>query len=205
MSSISVSSDLALRANIYHAMARAFARPAEWEPGMPQVWRELARGEVGLEDLAASVASSAETVLEHLESAAVAHAKLFLGPFEVLAPPYASVYLEPDQQLMGPVSTQAAEAYAEAGVGPAEGPREAPDHIGHELEFMYYLAYQETTSLESIWSKRQRRFWRDHLGHWLPALATNMVRADAHPYYRVLGEFLLAFCDSESKTLSSAV
>lgn len=105
------------------------------------------------------------------DALSIAHAKLFLGPFEVLAAPWASVYLDPEQRLMGPFSRYAAEADAEAGLGPGDGPSDAPDHVTRELEFMYFLTFQEPTTGGPTWLERQQRFWHEHLGLWLPKLA----------------------------------
>ena len=198
-----MNTETVLRANAYHVLARGFAKPAEWDADMPRAWQGFAAPGSTLQALADKAGEAAREALGDPQATAVAHARLFLGPLETLAPPYASAYLDPDQRLMGPVSVEAAEAYAEAGLGPGDGPREAPDHVSQELEFMYFLAFQQATTTDAIWSDRQRRFWRGHLGRWLPELAKVIVRSDAHPFYRALGELLDAFSDSEAGLLST--
>ncbi|MFQ5506004.1 MAG: molecular chaperone [Planctomycetota bacterium] len=175
------------RANTYHALARALGPPSAWDDTL----RQALPAEPG------RLAEALELAFEDRESAAVAHAKLFLGPFQIHAPPYASLYLDPQRRLMGPVSEEAARAYAEAGLAPSDGPRDAPDHVSHELEFMYFLAFQEATAGEPVWAERQRRFWRNHLGRWLPDLARAIARAGLHPFYDALAEFLESFARSE--------
>jgi len=185
-------------ANAYQALSRALALPAEWEPTLPEFVRASFRplGEP-LSGLACGVAAAMEAAGDDLELAAVAHARLFVGPFEILAPPYASLFLDPEQRIMGPVTQQVAEAYAEAGLRPSSGPREAPDHITLEFEFMYFLAFQEATTGDALWNDRQRRFWQDHLGHWLPDFAAAIDRSAAHPYYGALADLLAAFAERE--------
>ena len=104
---------------------------------------------------------------------------------------------------MGQVSRFVAEAYADAGLARAEGVHEAPDHITHELEFMYWLAFQDVTRGEAVWEERQREFWTTHLGTWLPLFAGAIIRANRHPVYTALGELLLAFAKHETANFSS--
>jgi len=192
------------RANAYHVLALAFVKPMDWEIGLPQQFRELlAPPGSTLYGPASEAADALEAALADREATAVAHARLFLGPFEIQASPYASVYLEPDQRLMGKVSLEVARAYAEAGLGPSHGPAEAPDHITHELEFMYFLAFQEATTAETVWFERQQRFWRTHLGQWLPEFADTMIHADSHPFYGALARLLRTFSDSEAIRFSA--
>lgn len=185
-------------ANAYQAMARALAAPSEWEPTLPEFLRVSFRplGEP-LDGLAGVAASAMEEAGDDLEPAAIAHARLFLGPFEILAPPYASLFLDPERRIMGTVTQQAAEAYAEAGLAPSSGPREAPDHITLELEFMYFLAFQAATTGDPSWSDRQQRFWRSHLGCWLPDFAVAIARSGVHAYYAALADLLAAFAGRE--------
>ncbi|MFO7905903.1 MAG: molecular chaperone TorD family protein, partial [Pirellulaceae bacterium] len=151
-----------------------------------------------LPELAAKTAQTWVAALADREALARAHARLFLGPFEILAPPYASLYLDPSRRLMGQFSRQAETAYAEAGLALGPGPREAPDHIAHELEFMYYLVFQEVADGHGVWADRQRRFWMSHLGRWLPDFADDVRQADCHPFYNALGWLLAAFAERES-------
>ncbi len=184
--------DAAARANACHALARALDRPDNWPRDLGALLTEAFTNVGGtLADLARQMSEALATDGEDLS---VAHARLFLGPFEVQAPPWASFYLEADPQLMGPVSRYAAEAYGEAGLGPAQGPSDAPDHVTHELEFMYFLAYKEATTGDPVWLERQQRFWREHLGLWLPKLANALeAAATDSPYYSGLGKLTREF------------
>ena len=193
------------RANAYHVLARVLAPPAEMDTSQPVLLRyTFLQLSESLHAPAAKTADAWETALEDREPLAVAYARLFLGPFEVLAPPYESMYLDPEQRLMGRVSQAVAEAYTNAGLGPGSGPKEVPDHITLELEFMYFLGFQAIATDDSLWSERRQQFWRIHLGRWLPDLSKNMAQADCHPCYTALGKLLKAFCQSEAVFFSDA-
>ncbi len=192
------------RANAYRVLAEAFSPPASWPDGFPDAIRcglDTLDGE--MKTLAAEFTSAAENAFSRRQEIAVAHARLFVGPFEIAAAPWASLYLDPDQQLMGKVSRYAAKAYAEAGLAPSSENRDAPDHVSHELEFMYFLAFQEATTGDISWRERQERFWREHLGCWLPELARAMHRADCASYYTALAKLLLEFSRDEDAHLGN--
>ena len=69
--------------------------------------------------------------------------KLFLGPFEVLVPPYGSCYIEGTKKIMQESTIKVKDYYINYGVNVEEGFNDLPDHIVPELEFMYYLLYNE--------------------------------------------------------------
>jgi len=124
------------------------------------------------------------------EAFAISYARLFLGPFEPRVPPYASWFLETDQSMMGPVAQAAAAAYAAAGLGPADGPRELPDHVAVELEFCYLLGYRgiEEGDLEAL--TQLGAFWRDQMLPWLPAFADAVAEHADHPVFAAAAEAL---------------
>ena len=196
---------LVARANAYSVLARALALPASWDEALLDGLRErfaLLGDEIA--ELAQRVAHEMDLVWADREAVAVAFAQLFVGPFELDAPPYASLYLDPEQRLMGPVSLAVADLYADAGLAPStEVPRDAPDHVGHELEFMYFLVFEAVESGEPIWMERAARFWNTHLGDWLPQFAEAVITARRHPLYDALGQLLLRFARDESRAFAA--
>jgi len=86
------------------------------------------------------------TVLEDLEELKIEYARLFIGPFKLLVPPYGSMYLEDEEHLMANSTLDVQRRYEEENIDVAI--QEIPDHISIELEFMYYLMYQEMSALE---------------------------------------------------------
>lgn len=190
------------RANACLALSRAFDPPRSWDAELPDNLRRHLR--YAASATSAELAAAAERALseEGKEQAAVVHSRLFLGPFKIEAAPWACAYLDTEQRLMGPVSQFAADAYAEAGVGPGEAADDAPDHVAYELEFMYFLAFRETMTGESVWLERQQRFWRDHMGLWLPRLADAIAKAASDDdYFRLLAQVTHEFCDWEAMQL----
>ena len=196
----------AARANMYYALARAFELPGDWEEDIPDLlgdaFATMGESHCGPGE---HLAAQAQAVLVDKESATVAYSKLFFGPFEILAAPWASFYLEDEPLLMGETSQYAAMAYAEAGLAPSGALKDAPDHVSHELEFMYYLTFGLARTGEAVWHERQARFWRQHFGLWLPRLAEVMAGADVHPFYNALAETLVAVSASEELVLGHPV
>lgn len=188
--------DAAIRANAFFALARAFDLPAKWPENFGDLLRaSFSATDARAADHAAALADAVEAEADR-ESIMRAHSRLFLGPFTVSAPPWAAFYLDPEQKLLGPVSEYAARAYIEAGLAPSAERTEAPDHIAHELEFMYFLAFEEANSGDAVWRSRQARFWRDHLGPWLPRLARQIgTEAGDSRYYVVLAMLAATFSD----------
>lgn len=83
------------------------------------------------------------------EDVKIEFTKLFLGPFEVLVPPYGSCYIEGIKQIMQESSIKVKEFYNKYGIEVEEGFNDLPDHIVPELEFMYYLLYNEVEHNEN--------------------------------------------------------
>lgn len=185
------------RANLYLVLSRAFSSPLGMGEELPEHLRLLIPElPAALQDESLHLAGAWEQALEDREALSLAYARLFLGPFEILAPPYASFYLEPDQQLMGEVSQHVARAYAKAGLGPGQGPREAPDHVALEWEFMYYLTHQYVTTGEEQWREQRRTFRSTHVYQWMPSLAKAIAIAGEHDFYDALAGFLATLLDA---------
>lgn len=179
------------RANLCHLLSRAFASPLEMNEQQPEQLRALSEHLPGeLHAPAARLADTWREALRDSEAMSLAYARLFLGPFEILASPYASFYLEPDQQIMGPVSNHVAQVYAQAGLQPGQGPREAPDHVALELEFMHYLAHRHAATGDEGFLDQYNDFIATHAGKWMPALAAAIARRSDHPFYLALAELL---------------
>jgi TorA maturation chaperone TorD len=176
--------------NAWLVLAEAYAPPPAWSD---EIDTHVASVFGPLGGPAAACAQELVTRLraarKDQQPAEVTHTRLFIGPYEIRAPAYASLYLDPDRRLMGATSQHAASFYAEAGLGPGDGPREAPDHLLHELEFMYFLGFQEVDTGERKWAELRRRFWSEHLSQWLPQMVALMhtVRPN-HPVYAALAE-----------------
>jgi TorA maturation chaperone TorD len=83
------------------------------------------------------------------------------------------------------------------------------DHIGTELEFMYYLSYKESYALASdteegaeVCRDGQRRFLEKHLGYWGP-LFLRGLESVVGGLYRPLSRVTLAWLEMEAKELGA--
>lgn len=180
-----------VKANLYFVLSRAFASPLVMKPDDPVRLRQIVTElPCTLQEAACSLAETWEQGLIHPQDLSLAYARLFLGPFEILASPYASFYLQPDQQLMGPVSQSVASIYSEAGLEPGPGPREAPDHVALEWEFMYFVTHQYLVTGEDQWLQKRQAFVATHLRRWMPSLTKAMKQAKEHTFYDSLAAFL---------------
>ncbi|MDH3212505.1 MAG: molecular chaperone TorD family protein [Myxococcales bacterium] len=81
----------------------------------------------------------------------------------------------------------------------AESPRELPDHITTQLEFLHFLAFREAEALEGDgdpgpYRRAQRDFVSRHPGRWVPRLRARLEENDPLPFFRDLvvrlGDFL---------------
>jgi TorA maturation chaperone TorD len=133
------------------------------------------------------------------------YAKLFVGPFELKAAPYGSVYLDESRKIMGDSTLKVVEAYKEAGLALDEHFKELPDHMAAELEFMYFLAYQELeaigkndTEKAAHFLNRQETFLRSFLGPWTVPFCEKIRQGTENEYYRALADCLEAFITKTS-------
>jgi len=70
-------------------------------------------------------------------------------------------------------------------------PRELPDHLSTQLEFLHYLAYREAEALQAgvdagSYQRAQRDFIARHPGSWIPKLCQRLAKESAPPYYTAL-------------------
>jgi TorA maturation chaperone TorD len=126
--------------------------------------------------------------------------RLFIGPRQVPAPPYESCYRSPERVLMQAMAIQVREQYRSAGLEVKRLNREPDDHIGLELEFMYYLNHQASAALmtQSVPAllaalERQDGFLTRHLSEWTTAFCDDIAANARQEFYRCLAEFLNGF------------
>ncbi|HJN88311.1 MAG: molecular chaperone TorD family protein [Dehalococcoidia bacterium] len=96
----------------------------------------------------------------------------------VPCPIYESVYLAPEPAAAALLLAQLEIEYARAGLAASSSPRQAPDHVAVELEFMSFLCAREAEFWEAEdirqarqFLKTERRFLRAHLNRWFPQFA----------------------------------
>ena len=86
------------------------------------------------------------------------------------------------------VMEEAVRFYNHFGLTLSGEPRELPDHLSTQLEFVHYLAYRETETLHAgedagAYRRAQRDFLDRHLRAWLPKLCEKLREKEAAPYF----------------------
>ena len=83
---------------------------------------------------------------------------------------------------------EAVRFYNHFGLTLSESPRELPDHLTTELEFLHFLAFREAQTLEQgddpgAFQRAQRDFLARHLGRWIPKMREKMERGNPMPFF----------------------
>ncbi|HKZ51541.1 MAG TPA: molecular chaperone TorD family protein [Dehalococcoidia bacterium] len=101
--------------------------------------------------------------------------------------------------------------YRAFGFTVSDAHRERVDHLTMELEFMHVLTFKEAYALVhhgrdkvSVCRRAQRKFWREHLGRWLPAFVQLLAAKAAGGFYGELAQVLSACVQAEAKVLGDA-
>ena len=134
--------------------------------------------------------------------------QLFVGPFKLLAAPYGSVYLEGQRAVMGASTIDAEKCYLEAGLDIADSLNDAPDHIAVELEFVYYLIYQEIKAYgngnaddAAGWLQRQQSFLNRHVGIWSEDFTAAVEQSAKTAFYRHLARATRLFIAGDREAI----
>jgi putative dimethyl sulfoxide reductase chaperone len=121
--------------------------------------------------------------------------RLFIGPLPV--PLYESVYRSKEGLVMQEHAAAVRRKYFEAGL--VVDPRQSfpEDHIGAELEFVYYLC-QRTENVQDgkeqkVHLQRQQDFFREHLAVWVSPLCDRLFAAAESSYFRGIARLTKGF------------
>jgi DMSO reductase family type II enzyme chaperone len=101
---------------------------------------------------------------------------------------------------------EAVRFYNHFGLTLSEAPRELPDHLTTELEFLHFLTYREAETLAAggdpgPWRRAQRDFVSRHPARWVPKLRERLEAADPMPFFRELVGKLTSFLAGEAERL----
>lgn len=126
--------------------------------------------------------------------------RLFIGPGRVSASPYESVYRSPSRLLMQESTVDVRRAYLEAGLVMQRLGSVPDDHLGAELEFMFYLADRAAAeAVESRWEAvgryldLGRAFIKEHLLSWVGEFSKGVLGATEDKFFRGLVTLLAEF------------
>ena len=86
---------------------------------------------------------------------------------------------------------EAVRFYNHFGLTLSDSPREMPDHITTELEFLHFLAFREAEALQGgndpgPFRRAQRDFAARHPGRWIPKLRERLEAQEPMPFFREL-------------------
>lgn len=100
--------------------------------------------------------------------------------------------------------------YNHFGLTVSESPRELPDHVTTELEFLHFLAFREAQAIEQgaepdPFRRAQRDFIARHLGRWVPKLRAKLEGADAMPFFSEIVGRLERLLENELERLVGTV
>jgi DMSO reductase family type II enzyme chaperone len=162
------------------------------------------------------IAPRLETLFPHLEDITVEemqsqyHRALGHLPLPD-CPPYESGYLGDALFREENVLADVAGFYRAFGLLIGSKERERPDHVTVELEFMHVLTLKEAFALVhhgpaevGICRRAQRRFWRDHLGRWLPSFGLLLAERAPEGFYKDVAGNLKEFAEVEGRALGKA-
>lgn len=200
----------AARSRVYAALCDALAFPDE------ERLREIRRGDL-VRTLRGALQDADPALAEAFDWSALAEAGAgeddlaveYTRLFEVGAsgPPcalYGGVYGDSRMKTM----EEAVRFYNHFGLTLAEDPRELPDHLTTELEFLHFLSFREAETLRAgldagPFRRAQRDFVARHPGRWLPKLAEKLVRAKAGLFYVALFTLVGRWLAREERTLTA--
>jgi DMSO reductase family type II enzyme chaperone len=105
---------------------------------------------------------------------------------------------------------EAVRFYNHFGLTLSDDPRELPDHLTTQLEFLHYLGFREAQALAGdddpgAYQRAQRDFVARHPGRWVPKLRERVEDQAPAPYFGQLVALLDRFLASEMNRLSREV
>ncbi|MCK6556043.1 molecular chaperone TorD family protein [Candidatus Binatia bacterium] len=83
--------------------------------------------------------------------------------------------------------------YNHFGLTLAESPRELPDHLATQLEFLHFLAHREAEASgqgadPGPWRRAARDFIERHPGKWVPQLRARLIKQKPMRFFQTLVE-----------------
>ncbi|MBI5967235.1 MAG: molecular chaperone TorD family protein [Deltaproteobacteria bacterium] len=121
--------------------------------------------------------------------------RLFVGPFPV--PLFESVYRSESGLVMQEETLAVRRKYLEAGLVINPERSFPDDHIGAELEFVFYLCQKATQAEEAqpknALLKMQQDFFREHLVVWVPPFCDRLFQEAESPYFKGVAKMTKGF------------
>ena len=136
---------------------------------------------------------------------------LFLVPGAQYVTPYESCFREKRLKkgkpakglLMGKSTREVIQFYRENELKTSEESKDLPDHIVLELNFMFTLWETGNHSEASQILQKEKRFLKEHIIHWVPALCEEICEKTKVPFYQGIAQMTREFIEMEESTFSS--
>ena len=190
------------RSEVYLFLARSFSYPRL--PLSELHYRAQQAARVLGEDSFTLISQLEIPPLEELEAQYI---RAFGHTMQQNSPAYEMEYGQGHVFMQSHSMAELAGFYRAFGAEAASGER--LDHIGTELEFMYYLSYKESYAMASgteegvkICRDGQRRFMEKHLSRWAP-LFLGGLESVVDGLYRPLSRVTLDWLEMEVKELGA--
>lgn len=121
--------------------------------------------------------------------------RLFIGPSAI--PLYESLYRSGRGLIMQGEALAVRKKYLEAGLVVHPDRSFPDDHIGAELEFIFYLcqrtAEAQGPEQQEPWLRIQQKFFQEHLVHWVAPLCDRLFEEAESPYFRGVARMAKGF------------
>lgn len=194
------------RSRAYRALARAFSLPDR------SIYEEIVSGQLleafqpTDEDLTCKLKRALS--FEELETE---YLRLFeVGTPRPPCPLYEGAWREREFLDRRELMEELVRFYRFFGLTLGPKPKELPDHLAIELEFLHFLAYQEAQALEEgrdpgSYRRAERDFLERHLLRWLPRLRERLEQVEALPFFRALAREAVRRTERDYEELRTAL
>jgi TorA maturation chaperone TorD len=138
--------------------------------------------------------------------------RLFVGPYKLLAPPYESAYRNDSHLVMQEETIAVREVYQTAGLRVKNLHTFPDDHIGIELELMYYLTKENYKAL--LEKKRekalqflnlQKKFLDEHLSRWIPLFSGDIINNAKTGFYKGIAILTRGYIEEETININDLI
>jgi TorA maturation chaperone TorD len=157
----------------------------------------------GVELLSAVISSPTMNLI--LPDLVLEFTRLFIGPFPI--PLYESVHRSESGLVMQPETVAVRRKYMEAGLVVNPEQSFPDDHIGAELEFVFYLcqkaARAEEAEAREALLKMQQNFFREHLVVWVSPLCDRLFQEAQFPYFKGVAKITKGFVNWDYQEIVS--
>lgn len=202
------------RANVYGLLADVF-REEPSESFLSRLQEPAFSGALKVLNLSLWAMIEKTPQVQLVEDLALEYTRLFIGPGSHISP---NESMHVDERFGEPNAFWGAQTVAVkkfmqgAGVAIDESFPGLPDHITAEFEFMQQLLIKEAEAWEDSDKelatnilKIQKRFYDEHLSHWVAQFCDKVIDATDNVYFKQFSEVTKELMDLEKETLRGLI